>query len=244
MSREKVTAIVLAAGRGNRMNFNIRKQYLELLGRPMICYTLDAFEASSVDEIILMVGPGEEDFVRETIVEAEGYKKVRKIVTGGRQRHESVYLGLETGEPEGYVLIHDGARAFITPELVDICIESVKKYKACIMAMPVKDTIKIVDRHDTVVDTPERKTLWQMQTPQCFVYDEILQAFRKLIASGDQTGITDDGMVMEKFGSRKIRLVRGSYENIKITTQDDLVYGEAILRARMRDQAGIFMSVD
>ena len=89
MSREKVTAIVLAAGRGNRMNFNIRKQYLELLGRPMICYTLDAFEASSVDEIILMVGPGEEDFVRETIVEAEGYKKVRKIVTGGRQRHES-----------------------------------------------------------------------------------------------------------------------------------------------------------
>ena len=226
------------------MNFDIRKQYLELLGRPMICYTLDAFENSSVDEIILMVGPGEEEFVRESIVENGGYKKVKKIVRGGRQRHDSVYLGLKAGVPEGYVLIHDGARAFITPELVDICIDAVIKYKACIMAMPVKDTIKIADRYDTVVDTPDRKTLWQMQTPQCFVYKEILEAFRKLMKSDDQTGITDDGLVMEKFGSRKIRLVRGSYENIKITTQDDLVYGEAILRARMRDRAGIFVSVD
>ncbi len=244
MSREKVTAIVLAAGKGNRMNYDIRKQYLELLGRPMICYTLDAFEASPVDEIILMVGPGEERFVRETIVEAEGYRKVKKIVTGGKQRHDSVYLGLKAGDPEGYVLIHDGARAFITPELIEICIEAVKRDKACIMAMPVKDTIKIVDENDMVVATPSRKCLWQMQTPQCFVYEEILQAFCKLMAGNDQTGITDDGMVMEKFGSRKIRLVRGSYENFKITTQEDLIYGEAILRYRLRDQAGIFRSVN
>ena len=228
-----MTAIVLAAGRGTRMHADVQKQYMELLGRPVITYTLDAFEKSSVDEVILVVGEGEIPFARKEIVEARGYQKVSRIVTGGKERYESVYEGLCAADAgsDACVLIHDGARAFITPELIADCIRDVKECGACVMAVPVKDTIKIVDKKQYAISTPDRSTMWQMQTPQCFCLTEIREAYRQMLQNGDRS-MTDDAMVMEKYGSRRVKMTMGSYENIKITTPEDLILGEAILKNR------------
>lgn len=222
-------AIVLAAGKGSRMHMDIQKQYATILGKPVIAYTLDAFEASKVDDIILVVGEGEIPFAREQIVNRFGYTKVSQIVTGGKERYESVYKGLCAAKDSTYVLIHDGARAFITPDLIAQCIRDVISYDACVMAVPVKDTIKIVDEKQYSVSTPDRKVMWQMQTPQCFRLLEIREAYRRMLESGDTT-MTDDAMVMEKYGSRRVKMTMGSYENIKLTTPGDFILGEAILK--------------
>lgn len=230
--KTRIIAVVLAAGKGSRMHMEIQKQYAALLGRPVITYTLDAFEKSTVDEIILVVGEGETAFVQEEIVKPFGYQKVTQIVTGGKERYESVYNGLcaDTKADEStYVLIHDGARAFITPAHIEKCIQDVQKYNACVMAVPVKDTIKIVDEDQYSVSTPDRSVMWQMQTPQCFWLTEIRKAYQKMLSQGDTT-MTDDAMVMEQYGTRKVKMTMGSYENIKLTTPGDFVLGEAILK--------------
>lgn len=230
--KTRTIAVVLSAGKGSRMHMDIQKQYAALLGRPVISYTLDAFEKSAVDEMILVVGEGEIAFVREEIVNRFGYQKITHIVTGGKERYESVYNGLcadGKADANTYVLIHDGARAFITPELIEQCIRDVKCYDACVMAVPVKDTIKIVDEEQYSVSTPDRSVMWQMQTPQCFRLTEIREAYQKMLAQGDTT-MTDDAMVMEKYGKRRVKMIMGSYENIKLTTPGDFVLGEAILK--------------
>ncbi len=227
-----MTAIVLAAGKGARMHSKIQKQYMSLLGRPVITYPLETFEQSPVDEVILVVAPGETEFAQKNILEPYGYHKVSKVVTGGKERYHSVYYALcaieEAMEDDHYVLIHDGARAFITPERIEYAISCVKKDKACVMGMPVKDTIKIVDEECYALSTPKRSAMWQVQTPQCFLLSEIREAYRKMLESGD-TSATDDGMVMERYGNRRVRMIEGSYENMKITTPEDLLFGEAIL---------------
>ncbi len=228
-TKATTAAIVLAAGKGSRMHMDIQKQYATILGKPVIAYTLDAFEASQVDDIILVVGEGEIPFAREQIVDHFGYTKVSQIVTGGKERYESVYKGLCAAKDSTYALIHDGARAFITPELIAQCIRDVIAYDACVMAVPVKDTIKIVDEEQYSVSTPNRKVMWQMQTPQCFRLPEIREAYRRMLESGDNT-MTDDAMVMEKYGSRRVKMTMGSYENIKLTTPGDFILGEAILK--------------
>ena len=228
-NKTRTAAIVLAAGKGSRMHMDIQKQYAEILGRPVIAHTLDSFEASEVDEIILVVGEGEIPFAREQIVERFGYKKVSRIVTGGKERYESVYEGLCAAQDITYALIHDGARAFITPELIAQCIRDVKRYDACVMAVPVKDTIKIVDEEQYSISTPDRSVMWQMQTPQRFRLSEIREAYRQMLENGDTT-MTDDAMVMEKYGSRRVKMIMGSYENIKLTTPGDFILGEAILQ--------------
>lgn len=228
-TKATTAAIVLAAGKGSRMHMDIQKQYATILGKPVIAYTLDAFEASQVDDIILVVGEGEIPFAREQIVDHFGYTKVSQIVTGGKERYESVYKGLCAAKDSTYALIHDGARAFITPELIAQCIRDVIAYDACVMAVPVKDTIKIVDEEQYSVSTPDRKVMWQMQTPQCFHLPEIREAYRRMLESGDNT-MTDDAMVMEKYGSRRVKMTMGSYENIKLTTPGDFILGEAILK--------------
>lgn len=233
--KEKVTAVVLAAGKGSRMHSNIQKQYMTLLERPVITYALEAFEDSSVDEVILVVAPGEVEYAQKNILDKYSYKKVKKIVTGGAERYHSVYEALCVIPEENYVLIHDGARAFITPELIEFCIEQVKKDKSCVMGMPVKDTIKIVDEDCYAVSTPPRSTMWQIQTPQCFVTAEIREAYQKMMEAGDDS-VTDDGMVMETYGIRGVRMIKGSYENMKITTPEDMLLGEAILKGRSTER--------
>ena len=164
----KYTAIVLSAGKGSRMGSSVHKQYLLLCGRPVIYYTLKAFEESSVDEIVLVTGEGEEEYCRKEIVEKYKLHKVTKIVKGGKERYHSVFQGLSACEHTDYVLIHDGARPFIEQEVIRHTMDEVQKKHACIAAVPVKDTIKKVDENGKVEDTPPRKSLYTVQTPQAF----------------------------------------------------------------------------
>ena len=225
---EKYTAIVLAAGVGKRMNSKIQKQYMLLGGKPVLFYALDAFEKSRVDEIILVVGKGEIEYCRKEIVEKYKFHKVTKIVEGGKERYHSVYEGLKAIDTADYVLIHDGARPFINQQILVHAIEAVKQYQACVVGMPVKDTIKITTEDGFSKETPERKHVWMIQTPQCFSYPLIFDAYQKMLQNEDAT-ITDDAMVLEKVKGLPVKMVEGSYRNIKITTPEDLLVAEAYL---------------
>lgn len=225
---EKYTAIVLAAGVGKRMNSKIQKQYMLLGGKPVLFYALDAFEKSRVDEIILVVGKGEIEYCRKEIVEKYKFHKVTKIVEGGKERYHSVYEGLKAIDTADYVLIHDGARPFLNQQILKRTMETVKQYQACVVGMPVKDTIKITTEDGFSKETPERKHVWMIQTPQCFSYSLIFEAYQKMLQNEDAT-ITDDAMVLEKVKGLPVKMVEGSYRNIKITTPEDLLVAEAYL---------------
>ena len=175
----KVTAIVLAAGRGKRMGAEIPKQYLQLKGHEVLYYSLKAFEESIVDQVILVTGEQEIDYCRKELVEKCGFSKVAKIIAGGAERYDSVYTGLLAAAPCDYVLIHDGARPLVTPEIIAQVLEGAITYKSCTTGMPVKDTIKVSDGEDMAVDTPERKSLWAIHTPQGFAYSVILEAHER-----------------------------------------------------------------
>lgn len=221
----KTTAIVLAAGSGKRMNSKVHKQYLLLKGKPVLYYSLKAFEDSRIDDIILVVGAGEIDFCQKEIVDHYGFQKVRAIVEGGKERYHSVYEGLKAAEGTDYVLIHDGARPFVSQTIIERTVEAVCEYKACVVGMPVKDTIKIVDEDTFAKETPNRSTVWMVQTPQAFSYPLIYDAYTRMLAEED-TAITDDAMVVERMTDYKVKLIEGSYQNIKITTPEDLDVAE------------------
>ncbi len=225
-----VTAIVLAAGSGKRMNSKVHKQYLLINEKPVLYYSLKAFEESAVENIILVVGAGEVDYCRTEIVERYHINKVRAIVEGGKERYHSVYEGLKVAGNPDYVLIHDGARPFLTQEIIGRIIDAVLEYKACVVGMPVKDTIKIADENQYAKDTPQRSSVWMVQTPQAFSYTLVYDAYTKMLAEEDGS-ITDDAMVVEKMTDQKVKLIEGSYQNIKITTPEDLIIAEAYLRS-------------
>ncbi len=225
---EKYTAIVLAGGSGKRMGLSVKKQYIEICNKPLLYYSVHAFEKSDVDEIVLVVTPGDENYVKKEIVEKYGFKKVSAIVPGGKERYNSVYEGLKVTRGD-YVLIHDGARAFVTKEIIRRAMDGAKEYGACVVGMPVKDTIKVADGDGYVKDTPERSSLWMVQTPQAFSYPLVKDAYEKVLAK-DATGVTDDAMVVELATDQKVKLIEGSYDNIKVTTIDDLDVAENILK--------------
>lgn len=228
MRQEKCTAIVLAGGQGKRMGTSIQKQYLEMKGKPVLYYSLKVFEESAkIDDVILVVGEGQEDYCQKTIVSKYDLKKVRHIVPGGAERYHSVWNGLQYVE-DGYVFIHDGARPFINQEILERTYADVIRHNACVVGMPVKDTIKVVDEEEFAVDTPNRSMLWQVQTPQTFHTSLIKEAYERLMKQ-EKITVTDDAMVVEQMMGRKVKLVRGSYENIKITTPEDLLIAEAFL---------------
>lgn len=232
--QEYTAAVVLAAGSGTRMGGGVRKQYMQIAGKPMIFYSLKAFEESKVDEIVLVVSAGDVDYCRREIVEKYGFRKVRRIVEGGRERYHSVLFGLESVSDCDYVLIHDGARPLVSAGIIERALSGVRKYKACVVGMPVKDTIKLADREGNIASTPNRSLTWQVQTPQAFscplireAYRELARRERELAQAG--VAITDDAMVVETLTGHKVRLIEGSYENIKITTPEDLFLAEAFL---------------
>lgn len=232
--RIRSAAIVLAAGKGSRMGTTVQKQYLEIDGKPVLYYSLEAFEKSqAIDEIVLVVGEGQEIYCKEEIVERFGFKKVTQIVRGGRERYESVYLGLKALREKKveYVFIHDGARPFVDEAIILRAYNEVKKCKACVVGMPSKDTIKKVNQNNVVIETPERASLWQVQTPQVFEYDLITGAYYDLMDLAE-IRVTDDAMVLEMMRGLPVKLVEGSYENIKITTPEDLYVAEAFLKKR------------
>lgn len=230
------TAIVLAAGQGKRMNTKVHKQYLLIEDRPVLYYSLRAMEDSFIDDIVLVVGKGEEEYCRREILEKYHFTKVHAVIEGGKERYHSVALGLHAISWEcDYVFIHDGARPFINEEILRRAYECVMQCKACIVGMPVKDTVKISDRNGYVESTPPRNRVWQVQTPQVFETALIIQAYDELIDREEElqeqhVTITDDAMVVEYFTQTQVKFVEGSYQNIKITTPEDLLIAEAFLQ--------------
>ena len=229
MEKQKYTAIVLAAGSGKRMNSKVHKQYLIIQDRPVLYYSLKAFEDSAVDEVVLVVGKGEEKFCRKEIVDKYGISKVKAIVEGGKERYHSVFEGLKQTSDADYVLIHDGARPFVNQDVIRRCMQEVQKYQACVVGMPVKDTIKIADEEGYAKQTPDRKNVWMIQTPQTFSYALIYEAYEEMLKTED-TAITDDAMVLERIKGKKSKLIEGSYRNIKITTPEDLLIANVYLQ--------------
>lgn len=241
MEKQGCTAIVLAAGQGRRMGTKVQKQYLELGGKPVLYYSLQAFEESDViDDVILVVGKGQESYCRTEIIEKYGLKKVNAIIPGGAERYESVYSALKYmkeqmeatgGETSEFVFIHDGARPFVENEMILRAYHAVRKYSAAVVGMPVKDTIKVVDQDNYAKATPERSTLWLVQTPQVFLTELVQKAYFALMEQ-PEIRVTDDAMVMEQMLQHPVKLVEGSYENIKITTPEDICVAEAFLRKK------------
>ena len=230
MEQGRCTAIVLAAGLGIRMHSKIQKQFLEIGGKPVLYYSLHCFQESPlIRDIILVTGEEMISYCEQEIVKKYGFSKVRKVTAGGKERYDSVYAGLLCCQDTDYVYIHDGARPFITEEMVQRGYEAVKRNNACVMGMPSKDTVKLADSSGYVKETPDRKIVWNIQTPQIFSYDLIRGAYES-IRKKDMTGVTDDAMVVEQETGTKILLVEGSYQNIKITTPEDLAIAEAFLR--------------
>lgn len=230
MQKSKCTAIVLAAGQGKRMGTTIQKQYLEIQGKPVLYYSLQAFQSSPlIDEIILVVGDGQKEYCQKEIVDKYQIQKVTEIVQGGAERYHSVWNGLQQIQHDGYVFIHDGARPFVNDKILNRVYREVAEHKACVVGMPVKDTIKIADIDGFAKETPNRSFVWAVQTPQVFDVSLIKEAYAKLMEKEDIT-VTDDAMVVEQMLDMKVKLVQGSYENIKITTPEDLVIANEFLK--------------
>ena len=227
----KVVALIAAAGKGSRMGAREKKPYLILGGKPILAYTLSEFEKCSlIDETILVVSENEIEYSRGSIVEAFKFKKVSKVVAGGLKRQDSVWEGLKA--LKNYyelVMVHDGVRPFISQEILEKSIHETANHGATVVAVPVKETIKMVSEKAEVLETMDRSRVWAIQTPQTFKYDILKKAYEE--AAKDGFYGTDDASLVERLGI-KVKIIPGSYENIKITTPEDLALGEAILKRR------------
>ncbi len=222
------TAIIMAAGKGKRMQTAVSKQFLPVCGKEILAWTVDVFEKSPlVDKILLMASAdGKEDV--QNLWNNYGWKKVAAVLEGGKERQNSVANGLAAvGEDTDIVLIHDGVRPFVTEEMIADSIAAAQEYGGAVIGVPAKDTIKVCSADGLAVETPDRSTLWQIQTPQTFQRNLIVNAYEK----ADKDGFlgTDDASVAE-FAGHQVKVVMGSYRNIKITTKEDLVIAEAFLK--------------
>lgn len=241
--KKRCTAVLLAAGSGSRMQSRVAKQFMLLDGKPLIWYALHTIETSEIiDDCILVTGAEDIAYVRQEIVERYGFRKVDTITAGGAERYLSVGNALriiDDGDMrvpnhDGYVLIHDGARPFLTEAIIRNTYEAARQFGACVAAVPSKDTVKIADENGFAAGTPERKKVWSIQTPQVFEVELIKSAYEKLYTELPQwqkkgTMVTDDASVIELFTEQKVKLVEGAYQNIKITTPEDLLIAEAFL---------------
>ena len=221
-----ISAIVLAGGRGKRMNYHKSKQFIEIKGKPVLVYTLEKFIYNkSIDEVILVLPEDEVDYCKKEVLQKYSLK-VDRIVIGGKERQDSVFNALEAMEEANIVLIHDGARPFISEKIIEEGIKYANIYGAAAPGVTPKDTIKIKNEDNISVDTPDRNTLVAVQTPQCFKYDEIYQCHRKI--KEENAIVTDDTSVVERYG-HKVYLYEGDYTNIKITTPEDLILAERLI---------------
>lgn len=219
-------AIIMAAGKGKRMKSDINKQFILLKDRPILAYTIDKFQKSqSIDEIIIVAASDEIDFCRNEIVYKYGFNKVKKIVCGGKERQNSVMNGLMAATESDIVLIHDGARPFVDDRIISDGIKYAEIYGGAACGMAPKDTIKVRSNEGFSEKTLDRSRLFCVQTPQCFRYEDILKAH--VYAKEKNIPATDDTMVFEMLGN-KVYLYEGSYNNIKITTPEDLYSAEKL----------------
>jgi len=235
----KTAAIILAAGKGTRMQSRTPKQYLTLENKPVLFYSLETFsKLDIIDEIILVVSEGEAEYCREQIIEQYGIEKVKVITEGGAERYLSVWNGLEQVSSDvEYVMIHDSARPLITPESIKDAHKVLINEDACVVGVPVKDTIKQIDESLVVTETLPRNTLWAAQTPQCFkkevitfAYNNMYKAIEEAKKSGKKVLITDDAMIVEAYGDVSVCMVQGEYTNIKITTPEDIELAKLYLK--------------
>lgn len=224
-----VFAIIVAAGKGVRMNSSIRKQFFELNGMPLLCNTLKAFDLCTlIDSIILVVPPDDIQYCIDHVIEPLNMKKKVKLAKGGKERQESVYNGLlEVDEKDATVVIHDGVRPFISSDLIEECVREALLHKACILGLPASDTLKLADDTGCIQSTLSRDSVWLVQTPQAFDYSLIKKAHDIAVKDGF-TG-TDDAMLVERIGE-KVKIIKGSKNNIKITTKEDLIFAQAIFQ--------------
>lgn len=217
-----VSALILAGGRGKRMNANISKQFILVNGKPLLYYTLKRFtECEAIDKIIVVLQKDEFDYCKKIINKYS--LKVDSIVEGGSERQDSVYNGLKAVSDSDIVLIHDGARAFVSKEIINNGIKYAKIYGAAAPGVTPKDTIKIKDASSFSKETLNRQELVAIQTPQVFKYDLIMQCHEKI--KRNNIIVTDDTMVAEMYGN-KVYLYDGDYTNIKVTTPEDLIIAE------------------
>ncbi len=225
---EFISVVIVAAGLGKRMKSKMNKQYLLLKNKPIVARTIEKFESNKyINEIIVVTTEDEKEYCKVNVVEKYNFKKVKAIVSGGLERQDSVYNGLKGCSKETQiVLIHDGVRPFIKNQEISHIIQETLDKKACVTGVKVKDTIKIVDSDNNIIDTPNRENLWAVHTPQAFEYNLILDAHEKCRREG--WTVTDDSMLVEKLGI-KVKMIEGSYDNIKITSPEDLYVAESIL---------------
>ncbi|MDD4335695.1 MAG: 2-C-methyl-D-erythritol 4-phosphate cytidylyltransferase [Desulfotomaculaceae bacterium] len=226
----KIAAIVPAAGSGTRMGMKTKKQFLALAGIPLVGYALKTMEASpAVQEIIIVVTPGEEGYCYGAVVEKLGLNKITAIVPGGKERQDSVYNGLLALSPDtDIVIIHDGVRPFFSLDILAAVVAAAQTHGAATCAVPAKDTVKLANEDNFVTRTMPRNHTWLVQTPQAFRYKLIVEAHRR--ARDNSLLATDDTALVESLG-RRVKIVMGSYENIKITTPEDLDMAMAIIKA-------------
>lgn len=212
------------------------KQYLPLKGKPILVHTLELFERmEEVGEIVVVAGSGDEERCRG-LAASHGLRKVKAVVSGGSERQHSVYNGiLQLGDRTDWVMVHDAVRPFVTSSAVKSCCAAAETHGAAVLAVPVKDTIKQVDESGIITSTPDRRSLWAIQTPQAFRRGLLAEAHERARAEGFVG--TDDAMVVERLGAR-VAVAQGDYTNIKITTPDDLPYAEFLLAQKEAAEGG------
>jgi len=230
----KADAVIVSAGKGHRFMEGKKKQFHLLTGKPILAHTLDKFETCPlIHSIVLVVAEEDMDYSMNEIIEKYHYRKISQIVPGGRRRQDSVKNGIDAlSKDVEVVVIHDGVRPFVTKAMIEESIHSAIRFGAVVVAMPVKETIKIAHLDGTVLKTLDRESLWQIQTPQTFQAHLIKEAFHKAAEEGFIG--TDDASLVERLGV-KVHILPGSYTNIKITTKEDLMLAHLFLSASSRN---------
>lgn len=220
--------IIVAAGSGSRMKRDINKQFIMLDGKEIIVHTIEKFyKNTDIDDIVVVIKESEEEYFIDNVINKHGFDNI-KIAYGGNERQDSVYNGIKKlNEGCDIVLVHDGARPFVNESIIKNAITETKENNAVVVGVPVKDTIKVVNLDGNIVDTPNRSRLWSVQTPQAFKYEIIIKAYED--AYNDNYYGTDDAMLVERIGYN-VKMIEGSYDNIKITTEEDLHFGIQILK--------------
>jgi 2-C-methyl-D-erythritol 4-phosphate cytidylyltransferase len=226
-----ISALIVAAGQGLRMGSAQRKQYLQLLGIPVLVHTLRAFDlCPDIKSIVLVVPPTEMDFCKKEILSGASLESHVALIAGGRRRQDSVFNGLQhLGDAQGVVLIHDGVRPLVSKALIQNCIQGASQWGACIPGTQAVDTLKRIDPEGNILGTVPRESIRMAQTPQAFSLPIIRRAHLEARRLGREA--TDDASLVEALGI-PVRVITGSRENIKITTPEDLAYAEALLKLR------------
>ena len=224
----KICVLIPAAGKGNRMANSVKKPYLKLAQKPILAHTIQRFEQNTVvDAIFVVVDKDDFNNCRTQVLDPYTFTKVQELVAGGETRQISVYNGLRALSADvDFVVVHDGVRPFVTDETISACLTAADAYGAAVAAVPVKDTIKIADANAFILETPVRERLWAVQTPQVFRKSLLAEAHQT--ADARNLTATDDAALVEHLGF-PVKLVMGSYANLKITTPEDLRVAEVLL---------------